>query len=414
MCLKLAFSTSLLFISLFYLQAQQPIEIKDASGFKAREECTVISELESHPMVSSVRFKDKFIYTGYHGKLRKNFALYMIDLNTCEETKGLFENALPNSLSFGGLSPNGKLAIVETYNYPLKEYMVINDNGEKIWKFKWDIKNGETMLVVMNAKVDNEGNASFFVRSDYDPKNPSYAFLYKNINDDELKLIGYRLEVNGRVTFRSEFDQTGNIHFMGTYTRKNDKGSEETKRGVFHGKINPKEDDKLKTTLYPFDDVRKFDSRWELLDYRIDDGGNTTLCAIGQYLKSGAGRDYSKVFMIQIDNTGNVNWSHLINTINLRKEIHLLEGKFFKIGKKYAFMYFDNDKYINYGQGIDIDKVSSEVPRNDLQMFVVDEAGKLTKHRVASIKETGKTFPFTEELEESLYLSYKTGKKLIY
>ena len=276
------------------------------------------------------------------------------------------------------------------------------------------MKSGDATLIVMNADIDDEGNASFFVKAEQKKQGTAYAFVYRNVEDGQLKVIGYALDVNGRVTFRNKFDEWGYIHFMGAFERKDTKETGETKRGIFHGKVDPQEEDKLTTTLYPFQELKKYDSNWELTDYYIDDEANITLCGLGYYMKGGAGRDFCKIFIIQIDKDGKEKWSHLITTINLKKNLTLGDGKFYKLGNNYAYLYYDNAEYIKYPQGIDVETVSSEPRQDELQMYVIDAAGKLSKHAIGPISFFGKSgLPDVTETDDAFYLKGIKGSKKI-
>lgn len=399
------------------IYAQQAVIIKEEK-YSAPKSCAT-----EHIYDKKAQLHDNFIYLNSDRETPKGtYDIHVISNETCKDekkSKGLkfIWSAYP---SFNFLvSPDKKMALALEYsqpNYGLPKFMgthVINQNGDLVWSEEWSLKAGDAELEMISAGVDDNANALFFVRAKQ-KEGTSHAIVYRNAETGKYKIIPYSLDVNGRVTFRANFDDKGNIHFMGAFSRRDSKETGETKRGVFHGKVDPKSEGSLNTTLYPFEETGRFDSEWKLKDYFVDEEGNITLCALGQYAKSGAGRDFSKLFILQLDNEGKEKWSHVITTVNLMREPTLGEGRFCRFGNSYGYIYFDNADYIKYTNGIDPKEVSSEPKLNELQMYLVDASGKLSKKAVAPIEMFRKnTGPGYKETEDALYVTGKdTDKKI--
>lgn len=407
--LILFLTTSFLFSHLTY--AQSSIQISD--GKYSKKECDIPASRWK------VELQNSLVYLNSEKGLPKgSYNVFVQDNETCMEKKvKAVSLVMPYSYEVVFVtSPKKKMALMveKDANYVSKGFHAIDGEGNVLWTQNWDLKSGDMNLTVMNTDVDDEGNASFFVKGEQKKQGNAYAFVYRNVSDGSFKVIGYSLDVNGRVTFRNKFDQWGNIHFMGAFERTDTRETGEVKRGIFHGKVNPKEEDKLVTTLYPFQETKKYDSEWKLDDYIVDDNGNITLCGLGHYKKGGAGRDFTKIFIIQLDDNGKEKWSHLITTINLMKDMILGGGRFKKLGDNYAFLYFDNSDYLQYTSGIDQENLSSEPKQNDLQMYLIDAEGKLTKHSIAPLSLLGKYGNYsTDETENALYIrGEKVSKKI--
>jgi|GEM_PF-5363577 len=412
---KLIIALGVFFLMNVASMAQSNIRITD--GKQEENKCPEV-KIEWYATAYNLTLNNKFIYLNVtKDRSQRDFSFSVRDNNTCETkvAKPIAAVTYTNGFEFIK-SPKAKTALMVTKDqlYNPKEFIAINEDAEELWRYEWKLKSGDVELVVMNVKIDDEGNASFFVKAEDKKQGNAYAFIYRDAEDGKFKTIGYALDVNGRVTFRNEFDEWGNIHFMGAFERKDTKETGETKRGIFHGKVNPKEEDKLVTTLYPFQELKKYDSEWKLNNYIIDDNGNITLCALGQYKKGGAGRDFTKLFIIQLDENGKEKWSHLITTINLLKESAALgEGKFQKLGDNYAYIYYDNAEYIKYTDGIDVETLSSEPKQDDVQMYVVDAGGKLNKYSIGPKNNFAKYGVSVTETPDAIYVSGDKGSKKI-
>lgn len=364
----------------FGLYAQGTITINEVAKVD-KKECSAPTYKKSGDLEEAIVYinSDRETPKGYKD-------IYVMNYENCEsEKKGKLKLFWDGNADYGFLvSPSKKLAMVMEYslpNYSAPKFMgvhVLNESGELVWEEEWGLKSGDTELEMISAGVDDKGNALFFVKAK-SKEGTAYAIAYRAISNGEYKVISYKLDVNGRVTFRTNFDQWGNIHFMGAFSRTDTKQTGEVKRGIFHGKVDPTSEATLETTLYPFEEVGRFESNWKLKEYFIDDDGNITFCAMGQYAKSGAGRDFSKLFIIQLDKDGETKWSHVISTVNLLREPALSEGDFFKLGNSYAYIYYDNNEYIKYTDGFDPKEINSEPKLNEMQMYLINEKGELSK-----------------------------------
>lgn len=413
---KMCFSVGLYGLLSLGIYAQNGISITDEKY--SSNKCTPGLGFDKN-----VRLDENSLYLSRGKETPKgSYDIKVVSNETCVE-EGKSQNVKmfwdgASSVSFIA-SPKKQMALGIEYsmpNYGVPKFMgthAINQKGEVVWSEEWDLKSGDTELDMISANIDDEGNALFFVKAKQ-KEGIAHAIVYRNLETGKYKVIPYELDVNGRVTFRANFDEWGHIHFMGAFSRTDTKQTGETKRGVFHGKVDPKSEGTLKTTLYAFEEVGRYDSDWKLKDYYMDDEGNITLCMLGQYAKSGAGRDFSKLFILQLDNEGKEKWSHLISTVNLMREPMLGEGTFRKLGNNYAYLYFDNEEYIKYVDGFNATEVNSEPKLNELQMYLIDAGGNLTKHAVAPMsmfsKYTGSSY---EQTEDALYVIGKDSDKKI-
>ena len=306
------------------------------------------------------------------------------------------------------MSPSRKMALIyEQDPYErLLAFHAVDTKGDVIWNMDWDFKSGDAPTHVISASIDDAGNAVFFVQIEA-KEGRQHSILYKSRDDEKLKNIQYDLAINGEVTFRTSFDKSGKIHFIGTYDRSDSQQSGGTQKGFFHGKVDPSEGNAtLNTNLYPINEKDHFGSEWKLNDFFVDNNGNVTVCAVGHYMKKGSGRDFDKVFLLQMNDDGQEIWSHLITTINLRKASDLYY-QFIRVGKKFIFLYYDNAEYLKYTTGIDEENISSEPKQNQLQYYMVDESGKLTKEVL--LTDAGfKFMPYNTIMKDQYFLLFNT------
>lgn len=297
-------------------------------------------------------------------------------------------------------------------SYEKVAFHALDENAKEIWSIQRNLKYEGATIYFKEAVIDDEGNAAFFARATVQRKQYHFLF-YKPRNENELKSIPLEINVTGEVQIQCSFDKLGYLHLYGGTVSNGYINTNSV--GFFYGKMHPEKDEKMVASFYELENTGSEMINWSIENTFTDSEGNTTLCAIGTYTKTN-GSGFSKLSFIQFDKNGKKTWVHELDEINLKSVSYSSLGyTFLTLGENYIFLYYTNDQYLKYTNGINIDAVSTQPKLNQLQYYYITKEGNLSK----GVLDNSLDFRFHKEssiIRDNylLLISYKDGhiKKL--